>query len=172
MRAARQSGRAARATAVAVAGVVSLLLAGGCREPTEIIVIADTDMTPFVDFDNIQFHIQNQFFGPTGEDGVTSRTLPATLGIVAAEGGRPVFDLTLTVNTSDPRQPALVTRRVSNIPFVEGEMRAVFVPLLRQCQCDGTACAHALDDECRDITAPVLTDFDDENLPRLRAQAP
>lgn len=164
------TGRLGLSASLAVALSVALL--SGCREPTEIIVIVDTDLVLFNDFDNIQFQLPAQFGSGSFPVG-TSTILPATMGFVPGEGGRSIFDVTVTAN-KNVLQPAppVVTRRVSNIPFVSGEMRAVFVSLLRQCMCEGTSCPHALDDECRDVTQPVLADFDEDNLPRLQARAP
>lgn len=152
----------------------ALALVGGCREPTEVVVVVDTDLTQFVDFDVIRFSLSNGFGGGLSEVG-TSTTLPATMGFVPTEGGRQVFDIMVAASKNDgfnSRPLPVVSRRVSNIPFVEGEMRTLFVSLLRHCACDGTSCPNALDDECRDVTAPTLTDFDEDNLPRLQAQAP
>jgi hypothetical protein len=61
---------------------------------------------------------------------------------------------------------AVVTKRVSGISFVSGEMRVVFVPLLRSCACVGTNCPTG--PECLNINDPVLEPFDEDNLPRLR----
>jgi len=36
----------------------------------------------------------------------------------------------------------------------------------------GIRIEHFEDPECRDITAPTLTDFDEDHLPRLQAQTP
>jgi hypothetical protein len=66
-------------------------------------------------------------------------------------------------------QPFL-QRKVSNIRFVPDQVRALFIPILKACACNGTNCPHALDDGCRDITAPVLTSFDENNLPRVGSQ--
>lgn len=161
-----------RMRAAVLAGALAVL--GGCREPTEVVVVVDTDLTQFVDFDIIGINLLSAF-GGGASDMATSRTLPATLGFVPSEGGRQVFAITVSAEVNadiNARQPPIVSRRVSNIPFVEGEMRTLFVSLLRHCVCQGTSCPNALDDECRDVTAPTLTDFDEDNLPRLQVEAP
>jgi hypothetical protein len=161
-----------RSTAVALA--LALMAVGGCMDdPTEVVVIVDTDLTLGTDFDMIQFRLSGQFgVGPGSFPVGTSRTLPATMGFVPAEGGRQVFDVTVSANKENfnLESTELVRRRVSNVPFVSGQMRALFVTLLRQCLCDGTACP--VDAPCRDVTQPVLTEFDEDNLPRLTAKAP
>lgn len=161
-----------RMRAAVLAGALALV--GGCREPTEIVVVVDTDLTQFVDFDVIRFSLSNGFGGGFNDVG-TSTTLPATIGFIPTEGGRQVFDIMVAASKNDDfgvRPPPIASRRVSNIPFVSGEMRALFVPLTRHCACEGTSCPNALDDECRDITAPKLTDFDEDDLPRLQVPAP
>lgn len=161
-----------RMRAAMLAGLLALL--GGCREPTEVVVVVDTDLTQFVDFDVIRFSLASGFGGGLNEVG-TSTVLPATLGLVPLEDGRQVFGIMLAASKSDGfngRPPPVVSRRVSNIAFVSGEMRTLFVSLLKHCVCEGTSCPNALDDECRDVTSPTLTAFDEDDLPRLQVEAP
>jgi hypothetical protein len=152
---------------VALAALAVLLL-GGCREPTEIVVVADTDMLINFDFDTINFEFPDQFGGGVFPIG-TSTTLPATMGFLPQENGRPQFDVILRAVKGGGFQPPVpvVTRRVSNIPFVSGEIRAVFVKLLQYCRCEGTTCAHALEPDCKDITKPELLSFDEDNIPHI-----
>lgn len=169
----RPVGHSGRLRALSAGGVLAAALLGGCREPTEVVVVVDTDLQQFVDFDSITFSLVSTFGGPAGQVG-TSRTLPATLGLVPADGGRQTFDLTVSA-MRDPfnfQDPPVASRRVSNITFVSGEMRTLFVSLLRKCACEGTSCPNALDPDCRDVTKPKLTAFDEDNLPRLEAQVP
>jgi hypothetical protein len=150
---------------------LALLMLGGCRQPTEVVVVADTDLEQFVEFDYIEFQLTNQF-GPGSFSVGRSTTLPATIGMVPADNGRPSFDVIVTVNKNsfDQRPLPLITRRVSNIPFASHELRSVFVPLLRDCMCNGTSCPNALEPACADIDKPVLTDFDEDDIPRLQTE--
>jgi hypothetical protein len=158
---------------LAVGGVLAAASLAGCREPTEVVVVVDTDLQQFVDFDSITFSLVSTFGGQAGQV-ASGRTIPATLGLVPAEDGRQTFDLTVSAvrDTFMFQEPPVVSRRVSNVTFVSGEMRTLFVTLLRFCKCEGTSCPNALEDDCRDVTNPVLTEFDEDNLPRLQAQAP
>jgi hypothetical protein len=154
---------------VGLAGLALLLLGGCLQDPTEIVVVADTDMTIFVDFDAIQFELPDQFGGggifPVG----STTVLPATMGFLPQENGRQKFDVIVRAVRNDTFQGRIpvVTRRVSNIPFVSGEIRAVFMKILDYCRCQGTTCAHALEPECIDITKPELLAFDEDNIPHL-----
>ncbi|HVR02366.1 MAG TPA: hypothetical protein VMT47_09560, partial [Polyangia bacterium] len=92
---------------------------------------------------------------------------PSTLGVTPS-AGTTAFEVAVVL-AGNMGQPFL-QRKVSNIRFVPDQIRALFIPLLKACACNGTNCPHALDDGCRDITAPVLTSFDESNLPRLGSQ--
>jgi hypothetical protein len=148
--------------ALALAGAALL---GGClHDPTEVVVVVDSDLQPG-EFDTIQFVI----FARSQFNQVAEATqLPATLGIVPSEFGAQQFDVAAVARRGfdafgNPNN--LVQRRVSNIRFVPDEMRAVFITLLRQCMCNGTNCD--IDPPCNDIEAPTLIEFDAGNLPHL-----
>jgi hypothetical protein len=171
----------ARLGALVVVASGLAALAGCLPDPTEVVVVVDTDLTQFVDYDviDIQLTPRNSagFQCATG----SPSTLPITLGVIPQGGG--AFKVTASALKGSPcmqqfgpapfgqQTVSVVTRMVSNVPFVADERRALFITLLRQCMCQGTTCAHALEPECRDVTAPVLTDFDEDNIPHLPASA-
>lgn len=168
----RMAGRAR----VALGALALSTLLGGClKDPTEIVIVADSDLTPFVDFDVIEFigfpHFPDSFgrgTSTTGNQWATATKLPATLGIVPQEFAAQNFDVMVTASRGfdvNGQRMHLVTRRVSNISFVPDQQRAVFITLLRECKCTGTNCPN--DDVCKDVTAPVLLPFDEENIPHL-----
>jgi hypothetical protein len=153
------------ARGVLLATLVVAPLAGCFSDPTEVVVVVDTDATPR-DFQQITFTIgtsmqQVAFANPT--------PMPVTLGLTPNPGSPTTFELVVTFNNMDSHTGGsfFLRRAVSNIHFVSDEMRTLFIPMLSVCTCNGTNCPHALDDECRDITAPVLTAFDENNLPHL-----
>jgi hypothetical protein len=161
------------------------LLVSGCRQPTEIVVVVDTDLTIGSDFDVIQFG-----FGTTAfqSEFASAAQLPATLGVVPSGSDAPspggpggANNLTLVVTAARfgqgsipgngvPSQNApVVTRGVTGLRFVDGQERMLFVPLFRRCMCQGTSCPNLTDPDCKDITTPALADFDEDHLPRITA---
>src|SRR5262245_30638743 len=122
-------------------GALALSLLGGCfSDPTEVVVVADTDMTPVVDFEGIEFRLESPFSQGAIEAISFSRELPATMGYVPRDGGPTQFDVTVRALRGEFDQQAIVTRRASGIRFVSGEMRVLLVTLLRACMCQQTNC--------------------------------
>jgi len=157
--------------------LAALLLAGGCwRDPTEIVIVVDTDLTPNVDFNNLFIQLENCFFTQCA---ATAFTLPATLGVVPPSSGVPPgfeagFGVTVSTtvgvtgmfgSSSGPS----VTRGASGLQFVSDEIRALFLPLYRKCQCQGTTCPNLADPDCADLNEPALSSFDEDQLPRIGA---
>jgi hypothetical protein len=149
--------------------LAAALLAAGCREATEVVVVVDSDLRPGLDFDQINFVLFS--VNPNGFPGNNSGipvaqgfALPATLGVVPQQGGPSVFDI-MAVAARNVTNTPIVSRRVSNVAFVPDERRALFISLLAQCRCNGTNCD--IDPPCNDIVNPQLTEFDEDNLPRL-----
>jgi hypothetical protein len=155
--------------------VLAAVLAGGClKEPTEIVVVVDSDLELGVDFDKVEYFVfasnPNGFpSNPNGSQVAEGYVLPSTLGFVPQEFGPQVFDvMAVATRGFDPTRGAdapVVRRRVSNIAFVPDQRRALFITLLRQCMCNGTNCDVA--PPCNDITTPTLTEFDEDHIPHL-----
>jgi hypothetical protein len=152
-------------------GVLALacgFLLGACREPTEIVVVVDSDLQPGVDFDLIRFVMFNN--GSFRSELASATTLPATLGVVPPEFGRqPQFNMTVEVTKGvdvnfNPK--TIVSRGISDVRFVPDKQRAVLVEIWRECLCNGTNCPGG--PKCSDIIAPVLLDFDEDAIPRLQ----
>ena len=164
-----------------VVSLATVALAGCFADPTEVVVVVDTDAKPLTDFGTIQFN-----FSSGGQASGSATTLPATVG-VRPEGPSAEFDVLVTlnvgVNNFVPGNPMVgaplpfAARKASNVRFVDGEMRVLFLPILRACACvdasgmPSTNCPHALDPDCADLTDPNLAEFDDDNVPRLPASA-
>ncbi|HEY2731805.1 MAG TPA: hypothetical protein VGK52_17805 [Polyangia bacterium] len=149
--------------------LLTAVSAGCFADPTEVVIVVDTDAVAFADFQQINYQL-GRGFSPGFENGAFANALPmpSTVGVTPSGPGTTTFEV-VVIFTGNTGQPFL-QRKVSNIPFVPDQMRALFIPMLKGCACNGTNCPHALDDGCRDITAPVLTSFDESNLPRLGSQ--
>jgi hypothetical protein len=150
----------------------------GCfADPTEVVVVVDTDAKPLTDFGTIQFNFSS------GEQAFGSATaLPATVG-VRPQGFSTDFDVLVNLNVGmnnfPPGDPMgqtplpFAARKASNVRFVDGEMRVLFIPMLRACACvdasgmPSTNCLHALDPECADLLDPSTAELDEDNIPRL-----
>jgi hypothetical protein len=157
--------------------LAAFALAGCFADPTEVVVVVDTDATPFTDFGEIQFTFGGGSFGFASV--AKASPLPATMGVVPGDD-HGSFDLSVTLTPPGQRFPGMTpatnpfaTRKASEVPFVKGSMRVLFLPILKECACTqisgvtSTNCPHALDPECRDLTAPPLPEFDDDDVPHL-----
>ena len=148
--------------------LVIAAFAGCFADPTEVVVVVDTDAVSVVDFQQVNYQLGSGFSPGFGSGAFANpQPMPSTLGVTPSAGAT-TFDVVVTF-AGNMGQPFL-RRKVSNIRFVPDQIRALFIPMLKACACNGTNCPHALDDGCRDITAPVLTSFDESNLPRLGSQ--
>jgi hypothetical protein len=160
-----------------VASLATAALAGCFADPTEVVVVVDTDAKPLTDFGTIEFN-----FSSGGQASGSATTLPATVG-VRPEGPSAEFDVLVTlnvgVNNFVPNNPIgqaslpFAARKASSVRFVDGEMRVLFIPILRACACvdasgmPSTNCPHALDTDCADLTDPNMAEFDEDNIPRI-----
>jgi hypothetical protein len=180
----RGRGIAPRVLLVALAAPV---LAGCFDDPTEVVVVLDTDAKVGRDFANVQLCFSNA----SSDANADGRTWPVTVG-VRKQGTSSMFTVLVKLNTTPaPGQcdnrfmppgtvttpPPFDTRTAKDVQFVDGEMRTLFLPLLKACACvdaagmPTTSCPHALDPGCEDLTSPKLGDFDENNLPHLPASA-
>jgi hypothetical protein len=152
---------------LSVLALACALLLGACREPTEVVVVVDSDLQAGVDFDTVRFVMFSG--GAFRAEIAQAPTVPATLGVVPLEfDRRNQFDITIEVTKgfdAGGRPLPVVTRRVSNIPFVPAAQRALLIEIWRECACNGTNCRS--DPPCNDIIGPTLVDFDEDALPRL-----
>ena len=97
-------------------------------------------------------------------------TFPATLGLVPDGAIDQSFAVTASLTVAPQAgsvRKIVVSRSVSNVRFVSGQTRVLFISLLRAC-----ATASILHDEsglsaCAGITAPTLPTFDPAHLPRV-----
>jgi hypothetical protein len=170
------------------------LFALGCHEPTEIIVVVDTDLTLGKDFDQIDFSLGGGFQGQVA----SATRLPATLGVVPPDtngqviqppepsrGGGDDSGLSIMVQATTfandmptivngvPILPApIALRGASGLQFVDGKELVLFLPLYRRCMCAQNVCPNLTETDCKDIISPVLPEFDEDHVPRIPAASP
>jgi hypothetical protein len=153
---------------------------GGCfADPTEVVVVVDTDAVGGRDFSNVAFIFSQGTDSPPPVSNGTA--MPVTLGVRPSRPGQ-TFDVQVTLETApvpprfDPSGqmlPPFAIRKAAEVHFVDGEMRTLFIPIPKICACVDasgmpiTSCAHALDPECKELRNPPLGEFDQDNLPRL-----
>jgi hypothetical protein len=180
-----QSPRAARRLAVLFA-LAAPLFEGCFDDPTEVVVVVDTDAKFGLNFSDVQL-----CFAQFNEVHADGRTWPVTVG-VRRSGPSTAFNVIVKLNTTFPGLPCggqrdpnpmnlpplpFDTRTARDVRFVDGEMRVLYIPILKACACvdaSGTPitnCTHALDPDCSDLSNPSLGTFDEDNLPHLPASA-
>jgi hypothetical protein len=170
--------------ALFVAGSVAL---GGCfADPTEVVVVVDTDAQPLQDFEQVEFVFSQGIDSPGPS--WNGNTMPVTLGVRPSHSGQ-TFDVLVRLdarnvpshfdpnNPSSPQSPLppFAVRKASEVHFVDGEMRTLFLPIRKACACldasgmPSHVCANALEPECADLRNPPLGELDEDDLPRLPA---
>jgi hypothetical protein len=168
-----------RARAVLATAAAALTLAG-CHDPvTEVVVVIDTDLSLPAEADTLEVQVTSprgtqtftygQVSAPTGPNALPK--FPATIGVVPSDGSEALFTVTATLllTPNDPRfgNQVVVARKATDVRFVHGQTRMLFVSLLRACRCVGTSCPDPRGTtECSDLAGPTLADFDPGHLPR------
>jgi len=151
------------AVILALASVSPLI---GC-EPTEVVLVVDTDEPPISTFDVINFQISAADFSPPFQSSAGLDRLPVTLGVTT--GRAMAFDVSVTMLRGVGGMTAMThnTRNALNVPFTNDDERVLFIPLFQKCACTGTNCLNPSDPDCLDLTAPKTGSFDEDNLPRI-----
>ena len=126
----------------------SILPLVGC-DPTEVVVVVDTDEPLSSELDVINFQIGGPDFAPSFTATAPASRLPATLG-VTTQGHDQAFNVFVTLNQGLSNVPVL-TRNALDVPFSTNEELVLFLPLLKACACEGTNCANATDPNCLDL---------------------
>jgi hypothetical protein len=174
------------ARGVVLVALAATVLAGCFDDPTEVVVVLDTDAKLGTDYQDVQL-----CFSSGMEAHADGTKWPATVG-VRRMGPTQTFTVLVKMNTipsfgtcnsglrpggMNSALPPFDTRTAKDVEFVDGQMRSLFLPLLRACACVDAAgmpttnCVHALDPDCQDLSNPKLSDFDEDNLPHLPASA-
>jgi hypothetical protein len=167
-----------------------MLASSGCfSDPTEVVVVVDTDALVGRDFVDVQLCFSAGASFGAFESHADGSSLPVTVGVRRA-GMATMFDVLVKLNPTfgappcnfpgkmvPAPPPPFDSRKAMDVQFVDGEMRVLYLPMLKACACvDNTGmpitnCTHALDADCRDLSNPKLGDFDEDNLPHLPASA-
>jgi hypothetical protein len=169
---------------VGLVAVAAAALAGCFSDPTEVVVVVDTDAKVGRDFSEVGFCFSS------GQEAVADGSQwPVTVGVRQQDSFNPTFSVLVTLTAggvscstlsfmgAGTTQLPFATRKASDVRFVDGEMRVLFLPILKICACVDatgqpiTGCPHALDPDCEDLTDPPLGDFDPDNIPHLPTSA-
>jgi hypothetical protein len=168
-----------------LAAVAAATLAGCFADPTEVVVVVDTDAKVGRDFSEVDFCFSPAPQGPPQPTADGSQW-PVTVGV--RPQSQTTFSLMVRLSPTPgapcppsgsmgPDQLAFATRSAADVRFVPGEMRVLFLPILSVCACVNaagmpiTGCTHALDPGCQDLSDPPLGDFDPNNIPHLPASS-
>jgi hypothetical protein len=161
---------------------VTLLALTGCHQPvTEVVVVVDTDLSLPAEADTLELDVTTQsldhaYVYGAGHAATTAGasalpTFPATLGLVPADALDASFSVTASLAIAPAAGAArqvVVTRKVSDVRFVSGERRMLFISLLRECACASGSCSGvATSSACLNVTNPILLPFDPAHLPQL-----
>jgi hypothetical protein len=150
--------------------VAVLPIAAACNELTEVVLVIESDLMPFTEVNAFDATIAPGPVAPVPVNGlfvsgVTS--FPLSIGFVS-HGETKSFSLVarLLVGTPGAPQRLVVSRTVSDVRFVEGEVRMFVLTMPRACACQGTACPLPGDPACDKLTNPTLEPFDPARAPR------
>jgi hypothetical protein len=169
----------ARAAWLAV--IASAALAGCFADPTEVVVVVDTDALPGTDYQQMQLTFTSSLGQGLFQETAFSNgsQLPVSVGATLS-GSSTAFDVVVNLDGGAFGPVTNVglpfsTRKVSSVSFVTDQMRMLFIPMFKKCACvdaagmPTTSCPHALEPDCHDLVSPPLTAFDADHLPRLPA---
>jgi len=169
-----------------VAALVALALAGCFDDPTQIVVVVDTDAKPGSDFTQVEFLTSTiDEPGGAGQGPIAfsnGDAWPVTLAVNPLSAV-PSFTVQVRLVAGKPMSfdpnggIAFSTRTAKDVRFVAGQRSVLFIPMLRSCACVDasgmpiTSCARALDPDCKDLSDPPVSELDEDHLPRLPAAA-
>jgi hypothetical protein len=159
--------------------VAAVALTGCFADPTEVIVVVDSDAVAGKDFQQVQLLFSSEgglFQEPAFSNGPQ---LPATVGVTLS-GSSTTFDVVVNLDAGAFAPMGngglpFSTRKASSVTFVTDQMRVLLIPMFKRCACvdaagmPSTNCPHALDPDCHDLVNPPLSAFDADHLPRLPA---
>jgi hypothetical protein len=147
-------------------------LAGcGGSQPTEVIVVLQSDLTIPTETDGLEIAVGAGPIAPlpSGSPSINEGTLltgdfPVSLAFTPG-GTTTSFSLTaqllhnLSGANADPSS-LVVSRTITDVPFFPHQEMMLVVPMLRACACHGTSCPGPGNPDCDDIARPTLQKFD------------
>jgi hypothetical protein len=150
-----------RARACLFGAGLAMSFASGCeKDITEVLVIVDSDLRPFLDVDGVAFIVAEQPFQQCTFP-LSFSNFPVSMGFVSG-GGTAAFSVTiqLTKNSNIQPQP-VVSRTVNGVRFVSEQLRMLSVSLNSACACEGTSCPNpGTNPNCDPIENPATVPFD------------
>jgi hypothetical protein len=164
----------------AVVGLVAAGLvasAGGCgtSDPTEIVVVVESDIAvpDAVDTISVQYAVgdglplANQF--PQGYEACISG-LPLAFAFHPSPGVD-VFGVSVELLKEEPPVGALLVavRSLTGVRFVPGRQLMYSLSISGTCACQGTQCPNAQLPECGDVADPELGPYDAAQAPPIHA---
>jgi hypothetical protein len=148
-----------------LAAALAALTGAGCQEDlTEVVVVLTSDITPSQN-DAISVAATTGWDPPPLNDGASSLLsgFPVSFGVVSEHGSSDRFSVRVRITRSTPPNfltTVVVSRTVMGIPFTEGQLTMLVLPLRNECACQGTSCPNPGNPQCDDITAPTTEPFD------------
>jgi hypothetical protein len=147
-----------------------LALLAGCHDPiTEVLLVVTSDLAipTDVDFASISAvpgssagvgDVRGPMFGvPVGQ-------FPISMGVQASQ--TEVFSARVQLFLSANPIAVVVSRNVTAVRFVHGEVRMLVVPMKRACACQGTSCPlPGTNPDCDDLESPQTVPLDPKIAP-------
>ena len=166
---------------VAVVAAAPSLAAVGCHDqPTQVVLVVDSDLLVPADVTSFSVTVAPGPFEPPPDSFLTSAPIgafPISVGIVS-QGQTPSFSFVARLlDEHDPTKALIVlSKTVTDVRFVPEQTLMLLLDLPRSCACQGTSCPLPGDPVCDKITRPALVPFDPalapatETAPRFAAE--
>jgi hypothetical protein len=141
--------------------VVALL--AGCHDPlTEVLLVVTSDLTAAKEVDSASISAV-QGFSVTAGNGPNFQVpvvqFPISMGVQAFE--TEVFSSTIRFFRFATPNGVVMSRNVTGVRLVRGELRMLVVPMKRACMCQGTSCPlPGTNPDCDDLQSPQTLPFD------------
>jgi hypothetical protein len=160
-----------RPTIVAAVVAASSLAAGCHDQPTQVVLVVDSDLVAPSEVNTFSVSVAPGPFEPPPEvfiAGAQIGAFPISLGIVS-QGGTPSFSLVVRLLDNDQNgQPLIVvSKTVTDVRFVAEQTQMLLLDLPRSCACEGTSCPLPGNPVCDKATNPALVPFDPARAPSI-----
>ncbi|HEY7376599.1 MAG TPA: hypothetical protein VIF57_30850 [Polyangia bacterium] len=172
--------RRARAATVAAALLVAVSLAGCHDDPTEVVLVIESDLIIPGDIDGLDVTATSGPFAPSvpsvfvGSGGLLGR-FPQSIGFISY-GGTATFSFVLRLfhGLFQTQQPTLImSRAVTDVRFVDQRTLMLVLQMPSACACMGSTCpTPESDPRCANIQTPALVPFDPLVAPPSSMMAP
>jgi hypothetical protein len=171
--------RAALAAALPL-GLLTLPLAGCRDDPTEVVLVLESDLSIPGDIDGLDFPLASGPFAPSAPSffvgsGPLIGPFPLSIGFISY-GDTDTFSFVVRM-FRDAFQgqppPLVISRTVTDVRFVDQRTMMLVLQMPRACACTGSTCPTPDDDpQCANIQTPALVPFDPLVAPPSTMMAP